>query len=504
MLQLAKIFQTGMVLQRGKSIAVWGMAGPHAAVAAEIQGRQAGTRADEKGRWKLNLAPLDASGKETLKVVSGSEEILLEDVAVGEVWIAAGQSNMEFHMRYEKHLAEVKPVCTNPKIRFFDVPEVAYPEQADQFDYTRMGVWRKADPENIEYFSAVGYYFARALEKALDVPVGIVGCNWGGTASASWMNPETVRTAGPEWMAEYDAFAAHIDLEQYFARQSSNLLNDRGRPFEDPFGEFVMPKTRTQAELAAWIAGLGDAAPVMDGSPMVQNLPGALYRNMVQPTAPFGIRGVLWYQGESDDVPGRQKLYAPMLAGLIQDWRALWQEEIPFLIVQLPGFERWLDTENHDYAAIRQAQKQVTDTVPHTWLCSISDMGERYDIHPKDKRPVGERLSLLAQEHLYGIPVCGDAPAAVSAKRSAEGIAIRFDHAEGGLECRGDTVSALRLVSDGEACPYHFRLSGDTLWLMPEKPLGGQVEVHYADGVWYQTNLYNCGGIPAIPFVLRV
>ena len=257
---------------------------------------------------------------------------------------------MEFHMRYEKHLGEIKSNCANPRIRFFDVPEVAFDGQRDCFDYSRMGIWRKACPEDIEYFCAAGYYFARELEKDLDVPVGIVGCNWGGTVSAAWMDPATVLEAGPEWSEAYEDFAASADWEDYWARQRVSVLNDRGNPFADAFSELLMPRTPAPEEVQAFFASLaasGNIPDVRPGELLVHHIPGALYEHMVKPTAPFAIRGFLWYQGESDDEAGRAHLYERMLTGLIGDWRRLWGDEtLPFLIVQLPGFERWLECVN--------------------------------------------------------------------------------------------------------------------------------------------------------------
>ena len=157
MLKAADIFQSNMVLQRDKPLPVWGTAQPGTAVSISIQGQHAECVADSEGNWQATLPPLHNSEDETLAISANAEQLQMHHIAVGEVWIAGGQSNMEFYMRYEKHLNAVKPECANPHIRFYDVPELAFEGQKEQFDYSRMGIWRTASPEDIEYFSAVGY-----------------------------------------------------------------------------------------------------------------------------------------------------------------------------------------------------------------------------------------------------------------------------------------------------------------------------------------------------------
>ena len=507
MLQLARIFQTGMVLQRDKQVPVWGMAEPGAQVTVSIQNQKAEATADGEGRWMARLNPLEASESEQMQVASGTEEVSLSDIAVGEVWVAGGQSNMEFPMRYEKHLSQIKEGCRNGRIRFYDVPEVAFDGQMDCFDYSQVGIWRKADPESIEYFSAVGYYFERELEKDLHVPVAIIGCNWGGSVSPSWMNPETVKRVGTEWMDEYEAFASKIDWEDYWQRQRTGIQNDRGDVF-NPFYECVLPRTPSREEMDSFfqsMAKAGNLPDMREGEMEAFHIPGALYEHMVKEIAPFGIRGFLWYQGESDDEKQRAHLYQPMLTGLIADWRALWEDDrLPFLIVQLPGFRSWLESVNHDYGLIRKAQEQVAGQVPETRLCSIGDVGEEFDIHPKNKLPVGERLALLARGHVYGEDILCDAPVAYAAQKEGNKIKIRFRNAKGGLSLEGDTVNALKVRSQGSFLDYKERIDGDTLILELEEEAPSGTAVELAKGDFYLVNLYNKAHIPAVPFSITL
>ena len=508
MLKAADIFQSNMVLQRDKPLPVWGVAQPGTPVSVSIQGQHTLCVADHAGRWQATLPPLHTSEDDTLAISDGDEQLRLRHVAVGEVWIAGGQSNMEFQMRYEKHLETVKPKCANPHIRFYDVPEVAFEGQKEQFDYSRMGIWRTASPEDIEYFSAVGYYFQRALEQDLRIPVGIVGCNWGGSVSASWMNPETVRKAGPAWMEEYEAFAARTSWEDYLAGQRASPLNDRGNPFADPFNELVMPRTPGPEELAALFASAEEAGMRPDPNTihvMPHLLPGALYQHMLKEIAPFPVRGVLWYQGESDDEMHHADLYAPMLTGLISDWRALWKDaSLPFLLVQLPGYERWMQNENDRFDLIRAAQEQVSKDVPNTWLCSISDIGEQFDIHPKNKLPVGERLALLARGHIYGEDILCDAPAASHAERAGDTVTLAFDHAEGGLLLKGEVISALRVFSGDRELRYQAEVAGASVILHLDGAASEPIHIDFAKDKFYLVNLFNQAGIPAIPFSVKM
>lgn len=499
-IQFAPIFQSHMVLQREKNVPVWGTASAGSEITLEFQNHCVKTEADAKGQWQLNLPPLHASVEETMVISDGCSRIQLSDIAVGEVWIAGGQSNMEFHMRYEKHLQDVLPDCRNSNIRFFDVPEVAFPGQSQCFDYSRMGIWRQADPENLEYFSAVGYYFARDLQESCQVPVGIIGCNWGGTTASAWMRKDTVEKVGSAWMDDFRKAFAEMDMTAYWEKQRQNPLNDRGNPFADPFGELVMPRTVSQAELGQLFAVIGPTIGAYMSEPMPPAIPGGLYENMLQPLAPFAARGVLWYQGESDDP--HAEIYEQMLAGLVDDWRDLWNEQLPFYVVQLPGFSHWLDNQNMHYDILRKAQEAVSQTVPQVFLCSISDAGEELDIHPKNKKIVGQRLSMLARQHTYGQHLQADAP--TFADGSLEGKTVTLDfHAPDGLYIDGEALAACSITSEGVQIPYCASVKGSSVVLNLAQD-AKCVTVSFACTPWYRVNLYSNAGVPAVPFCIQL
>lgn len=498
-MKAAEIFQSGMILQREKPVIIWGTADAGDEITVSIQKKRGSGTADKEGKWKVELPPLKVSENERLVVASKCEVISYTDVAIGEVWIAGGQSNMEFHMRYEKHLKEEKAICKNRRIRFYDVPEIAFDGQKEAFDYSRMGVWRTADEEDIEYFSAVGYYFEKELEEVLNVPVGIIGCNWGGTTSSVWMSAESVERAGRPWIEAYKSEAEELDMEAYWESQKKNPFNDRGNPFTDPFSELVLPRTPSQEEITAFFESVGMSEAGIMGNLQPQNIPGCLYEHMVKVIAPFTVRGVLWYQGESDDDLEKQDIYGEMLKAIIGDWRKLWQDKtLPFLIVQLPGWEKWLDMVNKNFRVIRQCQEAVANGDENCLLCSISDAGERMDIHPKDKKIVGHRLALLALGHIYGKKLLCDAPVVESIQREPNQVRLKFAHAKGGLHIEGEGIAALQVVPEMD---FRAEIEGDTLLLVLERNLGGSVKIYFAQEKWYRVNLYNKSNIPVIPFI---
>ena len=344
-----------------------------------------------------------------------------------------------------------------------------------------------------------------ALEADLNVPVGIVGCNWGGTVTASWMEPATIEAVGKPWMDQYREFINSTDMDAYWEKQHTNfMINDRGNLFADPFSEFIMPATRSPEELAEFFGKMGVEVGELTTELIPSLHPGSLYEHMLMTVAPYTVRGVLWYQGESDEEMGHADLHGSMLTGLISDWRkALEDAGLPFLVVQLPGWERWLGSVNNDYVTVRECQQQVSDNVDNVWLCSISDAGEQFDIHPKNKQPAGERLALLARGHVYGEDILCDAPRGISAVRQGQEIRIAFTGAEGGLEIRGDELAAMEVICDGKPAGFTSSVEGETLVLTLAEEYSGPADVRFAKTAWYLVNLYNKAGIPAVPFTVQ-
>ena len=325
MFKPALLFQDGMVLQRGTPVPVWGLADPGAEVEVTIQGCAARTRAAADGRWQLTVGPLSVSFGEEMTLRSGGCCLRLRDVQVGEVWLAAGQSNMEFYMRYDADVEAVRPDCADGALRFFDYPKVSYPGQLEQADYlARYGRWRQAAPDQLCWFSAVGYYFARELRRRYDLPVGILGCNWSGTPACAWMSEEAIRAGGGEiYLREYREAAAALDPAEY----ERTFRQFPGSWRIDPMGEDGYDRMMWGDRAALHCPPPPDPAapqpPMPPLGPKSEKRPAGLHESMLCQVAPYGVRGILFYQGESDG-DRHNELYKTLFPALIEDFRRLW------------------------------------------------------------------------------------------------------------------------------------------------------------------------------------
>lgn len=502
-ISLANPFQDYMMLQQQLPVRIWGSAMPGQEICIAIQESSTCTTADKDGRWLVELPPMKASHKETLTVSGGAEHIVIQNVAIGEVFIAGGQSNMEFCMRYERHVCDARMTCEDTDIRFYDLPKLCYDKQEQDYDYSRVGIWRKATAKDLDYFSAVGYYFARKLKRDLGVPVGIIGCNYGGTISAAWMSKASAFAVQPEYAKLFYDNLAGLSYDDYICSMRGKPLLDTGNSKWSTFYDFVLPRTPTSEE---YIATFAQEPPHPDdfSLPLVPpHCPGSLYQNMVLRIAPFTVRGVLWYQGENDDsIQGLQYRYTKALTALMQDWRIAWQETtLPFFVVQLPGFDHWMGFRSLDFPTLRKCQQEAVDNDAHAWLCSISDLGEEFDIHPKDKLHVGERLALLAERHIFGFQVEADPPRLCSACRKGEKVMLYFENGKG-LHVEGSTLPALEVIQGGVTIPYDFEIENNCLIIRCEKYACPDC-VKFARTAWFLVNLYNKAGLPAIPFEMH-
>ncbi len=518
-MKLALIFQDHMTLQRGKPIAFWGTAGAGDEVSITVQNMTASCRAATNGCWRAEIGPLEASFQETIQIASGDDSVFLHDVQVGDVYLAAGQSNMEFYMRYDADFADEMETCTNDDIRFFDYPEVSYPDQINEADYGRnFGFWRRATADQLQWFSAPAYYFAKTLQARYGVPIGIVGCNWGGTPACAWMSEEAIEEGGGGlYLEEYREALADLDPETYENRFRTDPASWRTEPFADATSVMLM-EGRSLEEILRDLYGDMTPPPQIDFSAMAppmgpknEKRPCGLYESMLSQVAPYGMRGILYYQGESDG-DAHPELYATLFPALIRCFRRLWNDELPFLFVQLAPFGRWMQCVGEPYAIIREAQQHTADTVPGVGMAVITDIGMELDIHPKKKKPVGERLALLAEKIIYGEDVLCEAPTLLGMEVKDGQLRLRFGNVGTGLHLAAHTpdgaqthparLGGLTLALGDEeldCSSIPATADNDTVILRSSEIRKGRITAELGRGGWFRINLYNSADLPARP-----
>lgn len=504
MIQLANIFQNGMTLQRQKPIKLWGFTDCHQQIKVTLNGAVLLDNTTIQGDFTLTLPAQEAKTDAVLTISGSKDRVELTNIDIGEVWIAGGQSNMEFLLRYDAEGDDQIAAANDPHFRFFDVGEYSFPEEAKSTkkDNTGWDKWLPFRPKYAEYFSAVGVYFAKQLRQVLDVPVAIVGCNWGGTTASSWTEERYLASDDQlkTYLDDYAEATKDLVIEEY-NRQHDEMLAFLATPEMEAVMQQVL-KTGIRTwdilkNLSLYLKIVKNPVPM---GPKNQNAPGCLYRTMVKQIAGFGVRGVIWYQGESDD--HKPQIYDKLLSAMIRCWRDTWQDELPFCIVQLAPFGKWMGSNGDAYPCLRQKQEIVSKTISGCYLASIMDSGMKKDIHPKHKRPVGQRLALLALGKIYKKDILCDAPEFQSAEVQDGQLLLKFSNSGSGLTIQGKTLGATQILVNGKQLKhYQARTERDTLYICSNRIRhGSAVEVKFAWTGYCQVNLYNSAKLSAKPF----
>ena len=491
----ASIFQSGAVLQREKPVPVWGTAAPGEKVAVTFAGQTVSTTAAPDGRWSVTLAALPASTTPATLTIEGENTVTLSNILVGEVWLASGQSNMEWPVK-NTHDADLEQRTARfPLIREIKVKRTTASAPASTFE----GQWLAASPATVSEFSAVAYAFAREVHLALGVPVGIINSTWGGTPVEAWMSPAA--------LASDPAFAV-------VAERWAQTLAD-----------YPAKKAAHDTALAAWNAAKADAAtrnePFNKSAPRAPQGPGSsqapsvLHNGMIAPLLPYALRGAIWYQGESN--ASRASEYHALFSTMIQTWRSEFaQPDFPFYWVQLASFKNG-NADVREWAALREAQTR-TLALPATGQAVIIDaaVGDVNDIHPRAKLPVGRRLARLALARTYGdtslidsAPVFASAelvPAAAPSAAPSEALAkegslrITFTPANRKVRQAAREITGLEVAGEDRVFhPATAKFEGNAL-LVSSPAVPAPVAVRYAwknaPDAWLQDDL----GLPVPPF----
>jgi sialate O-acetylesterase len=383
--RLPEIFASDMVLQQEMKVPIWGWADAGEKITVTFEGQTQSVTAGADGRWTLQLAPLKASADPQTLTIKGNNELKLENVLVGEVWLCSGQSNMEWTMSRSAEYNDELPSVNNPNIRLFQVAKVWNQSPQDKLTAS----WKKCNAENIPNFSAIGYYFGTKIATELKVPVGLINSSWGGTRIEPWTPP-----------VGFQAIPTLSNITEEVAAKD---------PTTSIHKELV---TKTLGEYKKWVESaeknlaetkMIDAPPAFPGqlAPYTNHQqPTVLYNAMIHPFVPLALRGAIWYQGESNMSEGL--LYAEKMKALIQGWRTVFNNpDFGFYYVQLAPFIYGGDSTRLAY--LWEAQSAVEKSLQKTGQAVINDLVTNLkDIHPPRKKPVGERLALLALNRTYG------------------------------------------------------------------------------------------------------
>ena len=632
---LSPLFTNNMVLQRGVADPVWGWTTPGAKVIVNIAGKNATATADASGKWiaKLPAFPQKGPFGPYTLAITGPQNVRLENVMFGDVWICSGQSNMQFGVANGNNAAAEIASANYPNIRLITVPDVPAFAPVDTFD----GKWDVCTPDTVSHavgwggFSAVGYFFGRTLNKELNVPIGLIHTSWGGTIAEAWVSGDALKAKMPDfvpavrqvegqagaskqtdynqavsdWFTKNDAgtagnYAAEtFDASAWKTMKLPTAWEQAGLPDYD--GVVWFRKEVTLAESAAgkeavlhlgpiddndttYVNGVkvgatngyqternykipantlkagknvlavrvmdtggnggiygkqeqmsldvsGESAMPLSGDWQYQdtanlktapaypmqtnanpNVATVLYNGMIAPLVPFGIKGAIWYQGESN--AGRDEQYRRLLPTLITDWRGKFGVgEFPFYIVQLANYMAQ-DAEPKDDAwpRLREAQYLTAKNTPNVGMSVTIDIGDAGDIHPKDKQDVGKRLALAALAQTYGKKIEYSGPVYKSMKVEGDKIRVSFTHIGGGLVIgnppgslldNGSLVTPLRgfaiAGADGKFVWADAKIDGETV-IVSSPSVPNPTTVRYAWANNPVCNLYNKADLPAVPF----
>ncbi len=481
--RLPAIFTDHMVLQQQQADRVWGWAEPGEDVTVQIAQQTKRTKAGDDGRWSVTLDPLPAGGPHTL-VVKGKNTVTIKDVLVGEVWLCSGQSNMQWPVSAARD-ADLEILMANyPQIRLITVPQVG--TQEPQYDFK--GQWVVCSPETVGDFSAVGYFYGRLLHEALGVPVGLIDNSWGGSACEAWIRRD---------LLEKD--------------QRYKPLLDRWRQIEQTF-DYEKALAAYQKKLEQWKERAKKARaagkpvprpPRRPGNPLTgQHRPGNLYNGVLKPIIGYGIRGVIWYQGETN--ASRAYQYRDLFPLMIQSWRDEWGiGDFPFYWVQLADFRaEQPEPADSDWAELREAQTLTMLKLPNTGQAVIIDLGEANNIHPKNKQDVARRLVRWPLACVYGKSIVYQSPLYKSMEKKGNKIVVTFDHVGGGLvtvdvnEVKGFAIAG----KDRKFVWAKARIVGKDKVEVWSDEVPDPVAVRYAWADNPVCNLYSRERLPVTPF----
>lgn len=479
----APLFTDHAVLQRDKPVPVWGKASPGEKVTVTFDGQTVSTVADSSGKWSVTLVPMTARTKPSALVITGNNTITLADIVVGEVWLASGQSNMEWPVEktFDKDI-EIPVSARPPLIRQIKIRHTVASSPADTAVIENNN-WEAAGPATTGAFSAVGYYFAKNIYELIGVPVGIINCTWGGSPIEPWIDevayqtlPEISANVYKRWtqlIADYPAKKAAYDTAFSAWQQEQSATKTAGHPFEK-------------------------RPPVEPPGPGSRDTPSGLYNGMIHPLVPYALRGAIWYQGESNagrSIAEYQALFPAMITG----WRARFgQGDFPFYWVQLANYHA-RNPDGDNWPRLRDAQTN-TLSLPNTGQAVTVDIGNVGDVHPRNKKDVGRRLARIALARDYGFSIVSSGPVVKKIERSGSSFKVLFTQTDGALIAPLNELAGFELAGDDKIFkPASATIAGNTVTVTSAE-IPAPAAVRYAWRNAPLAGLFNREGLPAVPF----
>lgn len=514
--KMPPVFSDNMVLQRDIPLNVWGWADKGEKVTVSFAGQEKTAIAVDDGnpssskdsavaRWIVKLDPLKVSStSQTMTVsysqISKSPNIQIKNVLVGDVWVCSGQSNMQMTVGNSANAKLEIDSSENPLIRHMAIPSSISLYPKDELPPSKFG-WVTADPQTTANFTAAGYFFAREIVKETGVPIGLLNTSWGGTRIEPWTPAEAFRKI-PELKNISEQVDSWIPTTETGKKVFLKYIDD-------------IKKWIPSAETALKDGKMTPPLPSAPGAGNNQSQPTMIFNSMVYPIINYGIKGVIWYQGEANG--GEDVIYTHKMNALVSGWRSLWRQgDFPFYYVQLANY-RTSDPNNAAggdiWTKTREAQLKAMSVIPNTGMAVIIDIGEGGDIHPKNKQDVSKRLAAWALSKDYGKKIVFSGPIYKECKVEGNKIRISFDHIGGGLlvgkkeglspvkETPGQKVKWVAIAGEDKAwCWADAVIEGDAMLVSSDKVMK-PVAVRYAFAMNPEgANLYNKEGFPASPF----
>lgn len=492
MISVAEIFGNGMIFQRNKKIKIWGKTSDQKEVTVKFKEKE--YVAHRNGQeWKVEIDECEAGGPYEMEIQCGDENIKFQDILIGEVWLAGGQSNMELELKDSDNGIEEANNADYEEIRFYNVPKVAFIEEGEE----PKGNWEKAKGEITGTMSAVGYYFAKELYEKLGVPIGIIDCYWGGSSALTWIGEE-ISEEDEQVYASCQEFMKVINskTDEQFDKEMKEYNDEwtawdaRVQKLRKENPDIQWEKINEKAGLCPWPQPMGRKSPYR---------PFGLHETMIMKVAPYTITGFIYYQGEEDW--SRSAFYHKMNTMVIRQWRQDFEDEsLAFYITQLPMYMAKGDVDDKNWCVLRDEQMKTEKENDNVGLAVLIDCGEFDNIHPTDKKTPGYRLACQALGKTYGVIEKFDNMYIDKFKTLRNRIRINFKNTYGKINIKGDQILGFEVSETGRA--YYKAdaiLDGDSIILQCDK-IDYIRCVRYAWTNYGTVNVYNKEWLPLAPF----